>query len=167
MSLYFFTAKRIFWTCHVREICYVSSSLCRSVCLSSPSNVLLMYFFPITRKPTKFNGTMSKNVDKFVIGKSIMQLETMATARQLVNINCCVFRKNAAFSKKSVGIINVCLVVWYKMDGLSGHIGGSHINTHAQTYFRDLIHNKYIKVTEDFSHQSVSIKHVSFPCGLY
>ena len=43
---------------------------------------------------------MSKNVDKFVIGKSVMQLETMATARQLVNINCYVSRKNAAFSKK-------------------------------------------------------------------
>lgn len=88
--------------------------LCRrhSVGVSSPFNALLMYFFPITGKPIKFNDTMSKNVDKFVIGKSVMQLETMATARQLVNINCCVSRKNAAFSKKkSVGIINVCLVV--------------------------------------------------------
>ena len=45
---------------------------------------------------------MSKNVDKFVIGKSVMQLETMATARQLVNINCCVSSKNAAFSKKKI-----------------------------------------------------------------
>jgi hypothetical protein len=55
---------------------------------------------------------MSKNVDKFVIGKSVMQLETMATARQLVNINCWISLKNAAFSKKnSVGIKNICLVV--------------------------------------------------------
>jgi hypothetical protein len=46
-----------------------------------------MYFFHITGKPIKLNDTMSKNVDKFVIGKPVMQLDTMATARQLVNIN--------------------------------------------------------------------------------
>lgn len=97
LPLYFFTAKRIFLNLsHERNL------LCRrhSVGMSSPFNALLMYFFPITGKPIKFNDTMSKNVDKFVIGKSVMQLETMATARQLVNINCCVSRKNAAFSVK-------------------------------------------------------------------
>ena len=97
MSLYFFTGERIFLNLsHERNL------LCRrhSVDFSSPFNALLMYFFPITGKPIKLNDTMSKNVDKFVIGKSVMQLETMATARQLVNINCCISLKNAAFSKK-------------------------------------------------------------------
>lgn len=81
----FFTGERIFLNLsHERNL------LCRSdsVDLSSPFNALLMYFFPITGKAIKLNDTVSKNVDKFVIGKSVMQLETMATARQLVNINC-------------------------------------------------------------------------------
>jgi hypothetical protein len=51
------------------------------------------------------------------------------------------------------------------MDGLSGHIGGSHIKADAQTYFRDLINNEYTTVTEFLFHQPVGVIQISFLNG--